>query len=247
MFAMDQDEFWKESADKATTALEPYKYHGDFQDIGYLFIFSYITGYKLTGNSKYRTVALEAADSLFDSLMPGGYLKCNWLADGEHYQGIDAMMNIGLWLWAFRETDNSKYRIAAEGCIDNILRTMIFSDGRTCEYVKFNGEDREIEIYNKNAAEANSVWSRGHSWAIYGMVQAFLNLGHFEYLDVIDKLTSFYQKNTDDSLIPHWDMLIKHQTTLRDASAASIVASALLQLASHLDDKSQKKLMQILD
>lgn len=241
LYAIDKGQFWQDSADKFTRAIEHYKNQGDFQDIGYLFIYSYINGYKATGNPIYKQTALEAADNLFEALTPGGYLKCNWLEEGEWFQGIDEMMNIGLWLWAYNETNENKYKAAVEKCVDKIIDTMVFPDGRTCEYVKLGPNAEVIEIYNKNAAKNDTVWARGHSWAIYGMVQAFLSTNNKYYLEVIDKLTGFYVENAEEDLVPLWDLLIKDKTEIRDASAASIAASAFVQLSNGLEEQHAKQ------
>lgn len=241
LYGIDKKSVWHDYADKFTRAIEHYKTQGDFQDIGYLFIYSYVNGYKATGNPIYKQAALEAADSLFQSLTPGGHLKCNWLEEGEWFQGIDEIMNIGLWLWAYNETNKKKYKAAVEKCIDKIINTMIFQDGRTCEYVKFNKSNEIVEIYNKNAAKNDTVWARGHSWSIYGLVQAFLNTNNERYLEVIDKLTRFYVENASEDLVPHWDLFIEDRSEIRDASAASIVASAFVQLSNGLKVQNQKQ------
>ncbi|GKX31019.1 glucuronyl hydrolase [Vallitalea longa] len=241
LYSIDMNEFWHEYADMFTRAIEYYKNKGDFQDIGYLFIFSYINGYKETGEPYYRQVALEVANNLFESLTPQGYLKCSWLKNGECYQGIDEFMNIGIWLWAYKETNDNRYKSTVEKCINKMIDTMISDDGKTCEYVKFNSNGEVVEIYNKNAESNNSVWSRGHSWAIYGLVQAFLYTDNRSYLEIIDRLTSFYVDNTGKDGVPYWDLLITDELEIKDSSAASIAASAFVQLSIGLKEINEKQ------
>ncbi|KOY81376.1 hypothetical protein I6G82_02115 [Lysinibacillus macroides] len=95
--------------DKYIWSIEKYKSNGNFQDIGYLMLYSFALAFDVTGREEYKKVALEAANSLFASLKEGNYLICNWLENGESYAGVDSFMNIGLWIWAYDQTREPKY------------------------------------------------------------------------------------------------------------------------------------------
>jgi unsaturated chondroitin disaccharide hydrolase len=242
MYQLDGNPWWIEEADRHIDALKIYRHRGDFQDIGYILYYSYALGYTITGNSHYRDIALEGADSLFEAMMEGGYLKCKWLEDGEHYAGIDSLMNIQLWLWAYRETGIAAYRESALRCIRHAIRVLVRPDGATYEYVRVDPRSGEwIESFNKNAARPDSVWARGQAWAIYGLIQAYLVLGESSIIPVIENLTEYYARHAHTDLIPCWDLLMRDSDTLVDASAASVIASALLQYAPISPDSKYAK------
>ncbi len=82
------------------------------------------------------------------------------------------------------------------------------------------------------------MWSGGQSWAIYGytMVYRFTKDPHF--LDFAQKVTDIYLKRlheTSDDWVPLWDMdAPKDAQPPKDASAACVVASALLELCEYV-------------
>ena len=93
----------------------------------------------------------------------------------------------------------------------------------------------------------HSMWARGQSWAIYGytMVYRFTKEKHF--LDFAQKVTDIYLKRlkeTSNDWIPLWDMDDPRGIRApKDASAACVVASALMELQQYVDaDKRQQYL-----
>jgi hypothetical protein len=94
----------------------------------------------------------------------------------------------------------------------------------------------------------NSTWARGQAWGIYGFVMSFRETGEQRYLDAAINLTDYYlnHKNLPKDLIPPWDFNVGesgyvpdwdykpngNKKISRDASAAAIVASALMELSS---------------
>ena len=109
-----------------------------------------------------------------------------------------------------------------------------------------------------------SMWSRGQAWAIYGYTMVYRYTRDKRFLDFAQKVTDIYLKRlreTSDDMIPLWDMddpeAIKlsncklsndnlsncklSNCKLKDASAACIVASALLELCQYAPDKGYRE------
>ena len=86
----------------------------------------------------------------------------------------------------------------------------------------------------------NSMWSRGQSWAIYGYTMVYRYTKDKRFLDFAQKVTDIYLKRlkeTSDDWIPYWDMddhEIVNGKCPKDASAACVVASALLELCQYV-------------
>lgn len=232
------DLLYIEEAGRWIGKIEPYKTQGDYQDIGFLFYYSYALGYDLTGKEEYKAIALEAADQLFDARQPGGYLECNWLPEGKCYAGVDSMMNIQLWLWASRVTGRERYRAAAIESARVTSAALMREDGFTYEYRRMDPATGAPEQpYNKNAKYgAASVWARGHTWALYGTVQLYVWTREEKWRVQAEKLSGFYLSRVCSDGIPPWDlMLSQEETVMRDASAAAIACSAWFQFAGALD------------
>ncbi len=88
-----------------------------------------------------------------------------------------------------------------------------------------------------------STWSRGQSWAIYGYTMVYRYTRKQVFLDFAQKVTDIYLKRLglsgreDDNalaavdLVPAWDFDDPDRKAPKDASAACVVADALLELS----------------
>jgi uncharacterized protein YyaL (SSP411 family) len=88
----------------------------------------------------------------------------------------------------------------------------------------------------------SSCWARGQAWAIYGFTMAYRYTRIKEYLQYAKKAADYFieQINKVDDHIPFWDFNDPAiPNTQRDVSAASIAASALLEL-SQFDTTTKK-------
>ena len=86
----------------------------------------------------------------------------------------------------------------------------------------------------------NSMWARGQSWAIYGYTMVYRYTHNKVFLDFAQKVTDIYikrLKETSDDLVPLWDMDDPRGVkggAPKDASAACVVADALLELLQYV-------------
>ena len=86
----------------------------------------------------------------------------------------------------------------------------------------------------------NSMWARGQSWAIYGYTMVYRYTHNKVFLDFAQKVTDIYikrLKETTDDLVPLWDMDDPRGVkggAPKDASAACVVADALLELQQYV-------------
>ena len=79
------------------------------------------------------------------------------------------------------------------------------------------------------------MWSRGQAWAIYGYTMVYRFTKDKRFLDQAQKAAGIYMKRlkeTSDDCIPRWDM--DAPDDVKDASAACIIASALLELSEYV-------------
>lgn len=240
LFDITNDDNWKKSALKYTDLLKNYKDNGDFQDIGYIFYYSFVLGYKLTNSHCLKNIAIEASYNLFDSMTKSGFLKCSWLENGENINGIDGMMNIQLWIWAYEETKDPKFLNNILTCINTTRKTLFNHDGSSYEYAEVDKDGEFLRAMNKNSFDNHSVWTRGHVWGIYGLVEAYRLLNDDSILSVIKKLISFYLDNLQNEMVPAWDLKTKENKNLKDSSAAAAFTSALFKLSEYLESKSVK-------
>ena len=90
----------------------------------------------------------------------------------------------------------------------------------------------------------SSLWARGQSWAIYGYTMVYRYTKEQRFLDFAQKVTDLYLKRlheTSDDWVPIWDMDDpRGKQAPKDASAACVVASALLELYQYVDAEKGK-------
>jgi unsaturated chondroitin disaccharide hydrolase len=86
-----------------------------------------------------------------------------------------------------------------------------------------------------------SVWARGQAWGIYGYTMSYRETGNKKYLKTAEKLAEAYLKRLSNDFVPFWDFDDPSiPNTVKDASAASIVASAFLELSEHQFNAREK-------
>jgi unsaturated chondroitin disaccharide hydrolase len=219
----------------APRALDP-----NTHDIGFIFYGSAIPLHHVTGWQRFAALALRAADRLRARLITtrrGAYIS-SWgpLGDerGRRSSAIDTMANLPLLYWAAEHADDGSFRAAGELHARMTRDAFVRPDNSTYHAVEYDlvtGERTRGYTFQGYADE--SCWSRGQGWAIYGFAATARATGKAEYLKLGEVLARHYLGRLDATLVPPWDFDDPAAPdTLRDSSAAAIVASALLDLAA---------------
>lgn len=239
LFESTGDTYWKSQAEKSTAALagildKPVSNH----DLGFQLYCSYGNGYRLTGNPLYKQILLRAADSLATLFNPKVGTILSWPGrykelGSPHNTIIDNMMNLELLFWAAKNGGDKKlYNIAVKHAtvtMKNHFRTD-FSTYHVLLYDKKTGD--MIKGITSQGYANSSMWARGQAWSIYGFTVAYRETGNEAFLQTAIKAADMYLKSLPKDKIPYWDFddpAIPNAP--RDASAAVIVASALLELS----------------
>ena len=207
-------------------------------DIGFIFDSSAIPGHHITGDEWYANIALQAADKLRARLVTtrrGAYLA-SWgpMSDprGRCSSAIDTMANLSLLYWAANHSGDGSYRLAADAHAEMSAQAFIRPDDSTYHAVEYDvasGERRRG--YTFQGAFDESAWSRGQGWAIYGYVHSARETGKREYLDLAERLATYYMKRLDGRIVPPWDFdATGADALIKDTAAAAAVSSALLEL-----------------
>ncbi|MCR5850910.1 MAG: glycoside hydrolase family 88 protein [Bacteroidaceae bacterium] len=214
-------------------------------DLGFITINSFLKGYEVSKDSRYREMALRAADSLATLFNPTVGTILSWPRHVKDYDGhntiMDNMMNLELLFWAGRDSIAVRH---AETTMKNHFR----QDGSCYHVAVYDTLDGHfIKGVTHQGYADNSMWSRGQSWAIYGYTMVYRYTRNQRFLDFAQKVTDIYLKRlreTSDDWVPYWDMddpeilevkseKVKREK-LKDASAACVVASALLELCQYV-------------
>lgn len=213
-------------------------------DVGFMFGLSSINQYKLLQDEEAKRHGLMAASLLAGRFNPaGGFIRAwpNW--GGEDHSGwaiIDCMMNLPLLYWASKEIDDPRYRLIAEIHADTVLREFLQADGSVHHIVSFDPEtgERRGALAGQGYA-ADSAWSRGAAWALYGFALSHTYTGKEKYLAAAKQVARFFLDHLPADSVPYWDFRLPAdaEEMPRDSSAAAIAASGLLDLASAVSEE----------
>jgi len=208
-------------------------------DLGFLFELGFVLGYKLTGDTTLKTPALKAAEILSRRFNPRGRFIQAWgsLDASPELRGrtiMDTMMNLDLLFWAGKESGDPQYADIAAAHARTTLAHHFRPDGSTSHVCDFNPDTGVfIKQDTHQGLSATSCWSRGQAWGVYGFADCYRGTGDPAFLEASRRLMEYLWPRLPADLVPFWDYdspLIPND--VRDSSAASILASGLLSLAS---------------
>lgn len=234
------DRKWLDLAKKYTEDIKKEQFNTGTHDLGFMIYCPFGNGYRLTNDPAYKAVIIQAAKSLSTRFnVKAGVIK-SWDHNGDKWKYpviIDNMMNLELLFETTKLTgDSSFYKIAvthANTTIKNHFRPD-FSSYHVIDYDTLTGNVRQKLTAQGYANE--SAWARGQAWALYGYTMCYRETKNKAYLAQADSVAGFILNNkiTPADGIPYWDYNDpKIPDVSRDASAASITASALYELAKY--------------
>ncbi len=228
----------KRYAELYTARVEKAKTITNNHDVGFMLNCSYGNGYRLTGNPKYKEVMIEGAHSLATRYNPQLGLMRSWDSDKQKWQYaviIDNMMNLEFLMWAGRATGDSTFTQMAISHADKTMANHFRPDYSSYHVVSYDTLTAQPHIKQTHQGYADeSAWARGQAWALYGYTMMYREAKKQAYLEQANHIAQFLMNhpNMPADKIPYWDFDcpdIPH--TVRDASAAAIMASALIELS----------------
>lgn len=212
---------------------------GNTHDIGFIFLSSAIPLYRLTGEERYRDVAVRAAERLRARLVvtdAGAYVS-SWgpMNDprGRASSAIDTMANIPLLLWAAEATGDASYRLAAEAHARMTMAAFRRPDDTLYHAVEYDTRTgRRRRGYTFQGAHDESSWSRGTGWAVVGLTAVAASSGDVAYLDQAIALSEKWFRALGNRIVPPYDFDATGSDVPEDSAASAIMAAGLLDLAA---------------
>lgn len=268
-YSLSGDSTVRKAAEGYTDALHDIAFRPIFDhDIGFLMFCSYGKGYyALQGRAQdptlqeqevegeYKKVLLASADSLATLFNPMVGTLLSWPRNvkmfGGHNTIMDNMINLELLFWASRNGGSPLlYDIAVEHA-KTTMQNHFRPDGSCYHVAVYDSIDGHfIKGVTHQGYADYSMWARGQAWAVYGYTMVYRFTHNPVFLKFAEKVTDAYlsklgvkvsgnhQPQTD--LIPAWDLDDPATDAPKDASAACVVADALLELCNYVGgDKGQ--------
>jgi unsaturated chondroitin disaccharide hydrolase len=251
MYQSTDEAQWRSLAERWTTGLEPLKSVKTTHDLGFMIFNSFGHGFLVTGNRHYRDVVLEASRSLLTRYNPRvGAIK-SWDTEGANDARstwkypviVDNLMNLEMLFWASQHGGDPSWRSIAERHALTSARVHLRADGSTAHVALFDPASGALERTTTwQGYSDSSVWARGQAWAIYGFTTTHKYTGNPELLRAAQRTADWFIAHLPPDGVPWWDM--RHPgipNVERDASAATIAASALLDLARRVPPEQARR------
>lgn len=216
-------------------------------DLGFQIFCSYGNGYRLTGNEKYKQIILNAADTLATLFNPKVGTILSWPREVEpnnwpHNTIMDNMINLEMLYWAARNGGDKKLYDVATKHAETTMKYHFREDGGNYHVAVYDTVTGDfIKGVTHQGYADSTLWARGQAWAIYGYTVVYRETKDKKFLRFAEKVTDLYlSRLPKDEYVPFWDFDAPNiPNEPKDASAAAVVASALLEL-SQLEDNTQK-------
>ena len=245
LYQQTKDTALYNEAKRILNVLKKEQFNTNTHDLGFMMYCSFGNANLINPSPEYKDILLNSAKSLSTRFNPTvGCIK-SW--DGkpnEYLVIIDNMMNLKLLFWATHVSgDSSFYKIAVSHA-NTTMQNHFRADNSSYHVLNYNATTGAVQ--QKKTAQGfadESAWARGQAWGLYGYTEVYRETKDKKYLAQANKIATFILSNPNlpADKIPYWDFNAPDiPNALRDASAAAIMASALLELSMY-DKASSKK------
>ncbi|WP_312999010.1 glycoside hydrolase family 88 protein [Leclercia sp.] len=212
----------------------------DTHDLGFLYLLSCVNAWKLTGNTRARSLALRAAELLYQRFNATAGVIQAWgdLSDPAR-QGrmiIDCNLNVPLLFWAADETGNQTWREAATRHLAQAARYLVRDDASTFHtfYMDIHS-GKPLRGDTHQGFSDSSCWARGQAWGIYGFALSFTHTGDATQPELSRRLAHYFLNRLPEDYVCYWDLIFTPEDKAwRDTSAAAIAVCGLAELLKQL-------------
>jgi rhamnogalacturonyl hydrolase YesR len=258
LYELTGDENWASEAKFFQDIPSEMRFFKGSHDLGFVFNNSFGHAYRLFGNEEYLKILIEAGDVLITRFNPTIGAIQSWDIHGgwQSKRGwafpviIDNMMNLELLFRLSEWTGDPKYKTIAVVHANTTMNNFFREDNSSYHVVDFDPQTGFVRA--KETAQGfshESSWARGQAWGLYGFTSAYVFTGDSKYLKMAEKIADYYlnHPHLPKDLVPHWDLTLEpSEEVVKDASAAAIVASALIQLDNYSDKDYLTKAKEIM-
>ena len=219
---------WKTAAAAWTEKLEASRHLARTHDVGFILASSFGNGWRLARTAGYDQVLADGAAALASrfSATHGLIQSWDWWETSPYAFPviIDNMMNLEL-LFSGGDAERRVDRAHAA----TVARRHFRADGSAYHVLDYAADAPAIRaIHAGQGHSVDGAWARGQGWAIYGFTMMYRFTRDAAFLARARRTADWWCAHTRENPVPAWDFAVPNGP--RDASAAAVVASALVEL-----------------
>ncbi|MBX3006406.1 MAG: glycoside hydrolase family 88 protein [Melioribacteraceae bacterium] len=254
LYEHSKNEEVKNYAVEFSKRVEREKFTTDNHDVGFIIHCSFGNGFRITKDSTYLEIIKTASNSLITRFNKKiGAIRSwdtgQWNKQWQYAVIIDNMMNLEMLLWAAKKFNKPEFYDVAINHANTSMRDHYRSDFSSFHVVSYDTITGAPELkHTAQGYKHESAWARGQSWGFYGFVMMYRFTKDEKYLNQAKSIAGFLinHPRMPEDKIPYWDYDAPNiPDTYRDASAASIMCSALIELSKYVDAELSKKYLAI--
>ena len=238
------DEKIKELALEYQAGLEPLRFRKDDHDIGFQLMCSYGNCLRLTEDQTCVPVLIDGANSLASRFDPEVGCTRSWSFGKWSFPVIvDNMMNMELLLKAAELGGSDSLKNVALAHARTTMKNHFREDKSCFHLVDYNPETGEV--VGKQTVQGladDSAWARGQAWGLYGFTMVYRFCKEQDILDHAIAIAEYLLSRLPEDGVPFWDYdSAEIPNDVRDASAAAIMASGLIELSQYVDAEKAER------
>ncbi len=228
---------------KRIVQMDKQQYNSGTHDLGFMMFCSYGTLNNIEPKDSYKQILINSAQSLAKRFNPTIGCIRSWgkIDEKKDFRVIiDNMMNLELLFWAAKQIgDKNIYNIAVTHA--NTTMKNHFRPDYSSYHVVFYDQQTGGVVKKQTAQGAadESAWARGQAWGLYGYTLMYRETKDSKYLQQAQSIAKciLSHPNLPTDKIPYWDFNAPGiPNAPRDASAAAVIASALIELAGYSNE-----------
>jgi unsaturated chondroitin disaccharide hydrolase len=156
---------------------------------------------------------------------------------------IDNMMNLELLTWATRTGRDSSFQKDAVNHAATTRKNHFRANYSSFHLVAYDvSTGAVIKKMTVQGYSDSSSWARGQGWALYGYTMMYREIRDTAYLNQATRIADYIISRLPADNVPYWDFdAPASPTPPRDASAAAIYASALIELSTFVQGNSRQQ------
>jgi rhamnogalacturonyl hydrolase YesR len=223
-------------------------------DVGFIVYCSFGNGFRITHDSTYKNIIRTAAHSLLTRFRQSiGCIRswdyAEWNKQWQYPVIIDNMMNLEILMMVAKEYNEPELYRAAVSHANATMKNHYRPDYSCYHVVSYDTITGLPELKQTSQGHSHhSAWARGQAWGLYGFTMMYRFTKDTAYLSHAKHIANFiiHHPRFPENKIPYWDFDAPNIPDCNcDASAGSIICSALIELSQYVEPKLSREYLAV--